>query len=182
MNLPSLNCNSLGDRRKTARVLNYVSTQNKDIFALIDTRTDEKSEYNIKSKCKGRVFFNHGTSNSKGLILIVHQRLTDIKITHEIIRQGQLSKFSYVINNRQYNLIVTYGPSNKDDHKFFSQELFTYEMLPATDYNIICGNFNAVQDQYLDCRNYSTHTTPKTTKIINDSKVDHNLLDPFRKR
>ena len=152
------------------------------MFALIDTRTDEKSEYNIKTKCKGRVFFNHGTSNSKGIILVVHQRLTDLKITQEIIHQGQLSKFSYKIDNRQYNLIITYGPSNKDDHKFFSQELFTYEMLPATDYNIICGDFNAVQDQYLDCRNYSTHTTPKTTKVINDAKGDHDLLDPFRER
>ena len=119
--LASLNCNSLGDRRKTARVLDYVSTQNKDFFALIDTRTDNKSEYNIKSKCKGRVFCIHGTSNSKGLILIVHQRLTDIKITHEILHQGQISKFSYKINDRQYNLLVVYGPSDKDDHKFFSQ-------------------------------------------------------------
>ena len=104
---------------------------------MTDTQTDDKLEYYIKSKCKGRALFNHGTSNSKGLILIVHQRLTNIKITHEIVHEGQLSKFSYKINDRNYKLIVLYGPSDKDDYKFFGQDLFNYEMLPATDYNII---------------------------------------------
>ena len=127
-------------------------------------------------------FFNHGTSNSKGLLLIVHQRLTDVKIAHEIVIEGQLSKFTYTINDRKYNFNVLYGPSEKDDHKFFSRDLFNYEMLPATDYNIIAGDFNAVQDQYLDCRNYTTHTTPKSTKVINDAKTEHDLMDPFRER
>ena len=55
-------------------------------------------------------------------------------------------------------------------------------MLPATDYNIAIGDFNAIQDQYLDCRNYATHTTPKSTRVINYAKIEHDLVDPFRER
>ena len=112
----------------------------------------------------------------------MHQRLTETKITHEVIIEGQLSKFTFTLNDRKYNLIILYGPSEKDDHKFFSRDLFNYGMLPATDYNIIVGDYNAVQDLYLDCRNYTTHTTPKSTKIINDAKIKHNLVNPFRER
>ena len=114
--------------------------------------------------------------------MLVIPRLTDLNIVHEIIVPGQLSKFSFTLNSRKYNLIILYGPSDKDDHKFFSKELFNYEMFPASEYNIVTGDFNAVQDQYLDCRNYTTHTTPKTTKVINDAKIEHDLLDPFRER
>ena len=83
----------------------------------------------------------------------MHQRLTETKITHEVIIEGQLSKFTFTLNDRKYNLIILYGPSEKDDHKFFSRDLFNYGMLPATDYNVIAGDYNAVQDLYLDCRN-----------------------------
>ena len=114
--------------------------------------------------------------------MLVNPRLTDLNIVNEITVPGQLSKFSFTLNSRKYNLIILYGPSDKDDHKFFSKELFNYEMFPASEYNIVTGDFNAVQDQYLDCRNYTTHITPKTTKVINDAKIEHDLLDPFRER
>ena len=159
-----INVNSLGDRKKLSKVLDYAAILNKDFMAFSDTRTSTEYEHIIKAKTKHRAFFNHGTSNSKGILLLVNQNLADLTIEHTIIVQGQLSKFSFEIDRKKYNLIVLYGPSESDNHDFFRQYLFNYNILPATEHNIIVGDFNATQDQYLDCRNYMTNTTPKTSK------------------
>ena len=139
-------------------------------------------EHYIKTKTKYTPYFNHGSPISKGLILLVHPNHKDTQISHQIIIPGQLSKFTLLINQRTYNIIVIYGPSESDDHQFFKTNLFNYNTLPSNDTNIVVGDFNAVQDHHLDCRNYTTQTSPKTTLAINTAKLEHSLVDPYRER
>ena len=74
----------MGDRKKLSKVLDYTASQKKDIMAFTDTRTDTDSEHLIRAKTKYRAFFNHGTSNSKGILLLVSQDLADLVIEHTI--------------------------------------------------------------------------------------------------
>ena len=82
------------------------------------------------------------------------------------------------IEGKRLTLVNLYGP-NEDSPEFYIKLAEILEEYNNDTY-ILCGDFNLVQDQYLDTYNYVNINNPKAKDYVLTMKEDFNLVDPFR--
>ena len=181
--ISSINVNSLSIFAKLKSITKHVNDLNNFGFVLTDTRSSEASEFQIRHLMPNYdLFFNHGTSSSKGTITLINRKSQCKSVDFKIIVPGQLSHLDLLINGRPYRIIAVYGPSHKDDPTFFSESLFNETVVQHSTATIICGDFNAVQKRSLDTLNYISNNRENSTKAINTGILEYILCDPFRTR
>ena len=181
--ISSINVNSLSIFAKLKSITKHVNDLNNFGFVLTDTRSSEASELQIRRLMPNyELFFNHGTSNSKGTITLINRKSQCKTVDFKIIVPGQLAHLDLLINCRPYRIVAVYGPSNKDDPTFFSDSLFNETVIQHSTATIICGDFNAVQKRSLDTLNYISNNRENSTKAINTGKLEYILVDPFRSK
>ena len=66
------------------------------------------------------------------------------------------------------------------DQTFFMTLQTLIESDIATDYNVICEDFNLVLDPKLDSENYKNINNPKARQVVLNIINDYNLVDAFR--
>ena len=71
-----------------------------------------------------------------------------------------------------------YGP-NQDNPEFY-RNLNRYIDEMHSDFLIICGDMNLVQDYPNDCYNYRHRNNPRATEILHDIKDQYSLVDPWK--
>ena len=174
----SLNCRGLGDRKKRRDVLNYLHQKNFSIYCLQDTHWVPEIEPFIKAECNLNGFFNHYTTNARGVAILFANNV-DYKVKNvRCDTTGNMLALSINIDNLDITLICLYGP-NEDSPIFYSNIKDV-----ISEFNdahcVICGDWNLVLDFNLDTSNYVRINNPNARNEVLNLINDLSLCDPWR--
>ena len=177
----SINCNGLGNRLKRESVINWIDNKLEDIIVLQETHSTIDTESQWNRAWRGKIYFNHGSSNSTGTCILVKNGATHVKIcNHVIVVPGRVHYLEFDIENVSYCLVNIYAP-NSDDLSMFERVFSDILGRNRNDFLIMCGDWNTVLDNNLDkLGGSSTHSNSKTQRFLNDIINSHGICDVFR--
>ena len=177
----SLNVRGLGDRNKRRSVFNYIHSKNIDIAMLQETHLDNQNKLNQwKIECKSEICASFGTTQSKGVMIIVKKK-KGIKILDvETDNDGRICCMSIEVNGKTYVISNIYAP-NFDDETFMYELIKIVDKFQSHDGIYVGGDFNFVIDPKLD-RNDSNYNHYKMAEILNTYMEKIHLNDIWRLR
>ena len=177
----SINCNGLGNRLKRDSVLNWLSSKSDEIFMLQETHTTQGTEKEWSRSWGGKIYFNHGSSNSTGTGILIKRHATHIKVVnHVILVPGRVHYLELDIENVSYCLVNVYAPNN-DDLPMFEKCFAEVLGRSRNDFLIMCGDWNTVLDNNLDKQGGSSvHANNKTQTFLNHMISNYGICDVFR--
>ena len=187
LGLLSLNANGLGEDKKRYTVLNWLKkfhNANKKITFLQETHSTEKTEQQWKNDWgKGKIYFSHGSSGSKGVAIIIPDTIEHT--INEVIRSqnGRYIAIYMSMENKNFCLINCYAPNTtkpKDQLKWLNEIETILEKF--SDSNIIVGgDLNDCFIPHLD--RYRCKPNAVATDYVNAWKTvceEFNLSDFWR--
>jgi exonuclease III len=183
----SLNVNGMGDAKKRYAVMHWLKQHHnasKKIVFFQETHSTEKNEKGWKDDWKhSTVEFSHGTSGSKGVVIIIPDTINH-KI-NEVIKSkdGRYLAINSTINGNHFLLVNCYAPNitkSKDQLTWLKK---IHEILDKhSDLNIIIGgDLNDCFIPHLD--RYRCKPNAVATEYVNAWKLlceDLNLSDFWR--
>ena len=181
LNAVTLNVRGLGTYNKRKLIYQYLKDNKVDIAFLQETHiTDDKIDL-IKGEYSGTWINAEGTSNARGVAILIGYRLkkkckiTKIKRDNE----GRMILCQMEVENQKYMLGSFYG-RNEDKPEQYNMLI---EHLPNYDTEniIIGGDFNCVLDNELDCKN-RVPSHEKSVKILKQIIEDTDTVDIWRVR
>ena len=120
----TLNVRGLRSALKRKKVLLWALYKNADIILLQETHLTQELEYitNSQFKCFD-LFFSHGSSNSRGVLIGISKRLciNDVKIQKQAT--GRLLWLSLCIQNEKLDIVNIYAPNDIGEQKKFYKNL-----------------------------------------------------------
>ena len=185
VNVFSLNCNGLSDKVKRTSVFNHLKRKRKGIFMLQETHTTLNSEFTWKNQwgCK-KVFFSHGTSNSRGTAILISSDY-DVSVLKEFKDEyGRFIILDIIINEARFTLGNLYAPTRnfeKDQIDVF--KTFTEKISECNDENVILGgDFNLYLNPRLDKLDNMPETGDNASyRVEIESYMEvNNLVDVWR--
>lgn len=127
----------------------------------------------------GKIWFCHGTSQSKGVAILLSRRIQDaIQIDKvQMALDGRLIIANMVIGETELVLSNLYGP-NEDDAEFYVN---AFDIIEKNDNPnmILCGDFNTALDPLLDTR-CSTDQHKRKREVIKNYLELRDLVDVWR--
>lgn len=174
----SLNCQGLGSNEKRLDMFTYLKSKHCHIYCLQETHFINDASKFIQAQWGSECLFSHGTSNSKGVAIMFAKDVELVVHDHIASPDGTFIIADLTIDSNRLTLINLYAP-NKDSPDFF-ENIISQANIFKNDKLILCGDFNVIQDQTLDCYNYNNLNNKKAQKKIIEIKNDCRLFDPFR--
>ena len=176
--ISSTNVRGRNDFQKRRDIFHYLRQQKFQIYCLQDTHFTESQQPYISAEWGGKVLYSSFSSNSRGVCILFNN---DFEYKIKKSKQDTHGNFIVVdleIEGKRLTLVNLYGP-NEDSPEFYIKLAEILEEYNNDTY-ILCGDFNLVQDQYLDKYNYVNINNPKAKDYVLTMKEDFNLVDPFR--
>ena len=142
----SFNCRGLRDSKKRKLVFNWLKQKNKGITLLQETHTIKSDEKIWKREWGGDIFFSHGTSNSKGVAILIPSQVKHNFICHSIEDHdaGRILILNCTVECNNIIIVNLYAPT-KDKSNAQNQflEALKTKLECYSDKNIIIGgDFN----------------------------------------
>jgi exonuclease III len=106
----SLNVRGLRDLAKRQKVFKYLQ-QYKGIILLQETHTVVEDENAWHQAWGDNVYFSHGSSNSRGVAIIINQVENIVINNKENDSQGRLITLNINVNNNKLTIMNTYFPT-----------------------------------------------------------------------
>ena len=174
----TFNCQGLQKAQKRAKVFHWLKTLNMDIIMLQETHCSLGTKDKWVEEWKGTILFSHGETNSRGCCILFRENM-DMKIKKDLVDPfGRYILCDIELDLKILTIINTYGP-NKDDSAFFNN---IYELCEDyTGENIIWGgDFNVVQNPYLDKKGGILNTHTRARKALHNIMEQLDLEDIWR--
>jgi len=177
----SYNVNGLGDRRKRHEIFAWLKDKPYQIFCLQETHSTVKQEEFWQSDWGGPALFNHGLSNSRGVLILfknnisytIHQTLSD--------DSGRWMVLDITLDSTRFCLANIYAPNTDDPDFFFNLETTIHNHIASDLHTIIVGDFNTTLNSELDRAGHrSSVYHPNSRNAINSICANLDLLDIFR--
>ena len=109
--LLSLNVRGIRSFEKRECVFNWLLKQNADIFFLQETYSTKEIENQWRKQWRGELFFSHGTSRSKGVLVLVRENL-DFKVKSTYTNDsGRFIFLDTLIQDSPFLLANIYAPT-----------------------------------------------------------------------
>ena len=174
----SVNCRGLNDKVKRRDVFNYLRKKSFSIYCLQDVHWDQKWENMIRSEWGYEIYTAGNTTNSRGVAILMNNTF-DYKVRN-IHRDhaGNWIVLDITMLSMDITLACLYSPNN-DQPNVYSHVKNIMENI-GKPHCIMCGDFNLVQNQYMDTFNYSNVNNPKAKEMILKIKEELELCDPWR--
>lgn len=176
--ISSCNVRGLHEPQKRRDLFCHLRNKNFHIYCLQDTHFTEKMEPYIRSEWGGEIICSSYTSNARGVCILFSNHLEYKIFKTKQDTEGNFILLDIEIEGKRLTLVNIYGP-NDDSPEFYLKIGELIEQF-NNDTNIICGDFNLVQDQELDTHNYLHINNPKAKECVLSMKEEFNLIDPFR--
>lgn len=175
----SMNCRGLRDIKKRRDVLNYIREKKHSIYCLQDTHFTDNEREIIRCMWGFDVFLSCGTSNSRGVCTLIKNNF-EYEMTYEYHdNAGNLSIISLLVDKKfNITLVNIYGPNN-DDPIFYTDVENVIQNV-NTDFIIMCGDWNLIQNFDLDCHSYTNLNNPNARQKVLNIMSGLNLIDPWR--
>ena len=182
-NIISLNVRGLNNFNKRQAVFTWLEKKRVDIALLQETYSAMSSEHTWKGEWKGPMFFSHGTTKSRGTLLLVRKDL-DFQVKSAIADDdGRYIILKCLIDNDPLSIVNIYAPNSEIDQiKFFQNLDKTFiECNLSNECNVIIGgDWNVIQDAVLDKSGGKKNIKTKSVDIIDQLKTKYDLCDPWR--
>ena len=137
-----------------------------------------------KKQWKGKMFFFHGTNHSRGVLILVKDRL-DFKLQSvKVDSEGRYILLEALIQDSPFVLLNIYAPNTSTEQcEFFkkiAEELKSSVTLSDSSL-VVGGDFNVIFDQDLDGSG-GVKKTKNSVKIQEDICLEQDLIDIWRVR
>ena len=180
LQIVTLNVRGLLDVNKRRTIFEYYRKR-ANVICLQETHSTAECEQVWKNEWGGHILYAHGTSNSKGVCILIKKELP-----LNIVKTYSHEEGRYILceiedqNNPQnrITLICLYGP-NKDQPFLF--EDIAKQMQQFRGEYILIGDFNVVLNVHLDRRESITNNR-KVKKILEAICDELSLVDVWRVR
>ena len=175
----STNVRGLRDGKKRKELFNFLKKKSSDVYCLQETHSTCEDTHLYQLQWGGQVYFSHGTSQSRGVCIMVSNKIKQYVTQSFTDDKGCYVAIVVKLQNREILIVNNYTP-NEDDPRYFT-ELFKQinEMLISEI--VICGDFNLVLNAELD-RLDSQRYKPKVHKALSECIDQFELLDIWRCR
>ena len=170
----------LGQMIKRRKIFRYLQEEQIDIAFIQESHTSKNKERMYKNEWGGRIIFDHGETNARGVCILISKKL-DLKITkiwksHE----GRCILAEATFDDQKLLFGNIYAP-NADNPEFFNAILNRIVEIEV-DYKIIGGDFNIVLDEKLDRKRIHKATTykSKSAEKLNSFLEEQEWVDIWR--
>ena len=152
--LLSLNVRGIRSFKKRKCIFNWLLKQKADIFFLQETYSTKEIENQWRKRWREDLFFSHGTSHSKGVLILVRENLDfQVKSMH-IDDLGRFIILDTLIQDSPFLLANIYAPTKASEQCQFLDEIANHiadKACQSEHYIITGGDFNATFELDLDC-------------------------------
>jgi exonuclease III len=181
----SFNADGLATPLKRAKVLKWLKKQTNGIIMIQEAHCT-KNSLDCWKLFFGRhysLYFSHGTSNSKGVVTAIPERLVKYVTCNDADKEGRMvlvelkiEKINYVVMN-----IYNHCQDHEADQINFLDYLEKLIVKHASKKLIIGGDFNIIQDPQLDKYLAKPNEKPsKAAERLEELKIQHNMTDVWR--
>ena len=184
MKVLTLNCRGLNQNIK--RHLYFKQFLSHSVCCLQETFITEKTVNLWRNEWAGsNFFFQPGTSNSKGLIILINKSFVCDELK-EIKINDRCHGISFTADDKPYVIFNFYAPSAKEERMQFLDDLpDLLQGFPSDVLAIFCGDFNMVtsQDDVISGNPHSEKEISGFNNFINYCKLQDSLKikNPFCK-
>jgi len=180
--ITTINVCGLNDPNKRKDVFDILLKKKCDIFCLQETHCDPRHSNLWMKEWGGESLWNGGNSQSRGVAILLHPKSNAKILESDYDVEGRILSAKLEIENDRFNLVNIYGPNTKEceaENNLFFELVESY--LDPEIPNIMCGDFNMVENIILDRRG----GTPKARHnwgfaVLKRLKDDFDLCDIWR--
>ena len=183
--LVSVNVRGIRDKNKRKKVFEWAKDKGGDVVLLQETYSSPDIEEIWKRDWKGEMFFSHGTSHSRGVLMLINPML-NIEIDQVVIdKEGRYIFLKGSLLDSKLLIGNVYCPTRDKVQKqvdFLEKMDEIISDLYASNYSLILGgDFNVILNAALD---YMGPNLPLKTKFNNSLEMflkKYKLLDIWRR-
>lgn len=149
----SFNCNGLGDDKKRRCIFNWFRKYyDSHIIFLQETHSTQLCETVWSNEWGSKIYFSHGTSNSKGCAILFGKKMDYTVHKIEKDDKGRYLQLFLDINNNNFIFTNVYAPTKDHckDQCLFLDFLIDTCIKFSGEHLIIEGDFNTVLDTSID--------------------------------
>ena len=149
----SLNARGIRTLEKRKALFHWLSKEKAEVVFLQETYSSPEVENVWKTQWKGDLYFAHGSEHSRGVLILVKERLNfELKsCTHD--KQGRYIILIGNVQEQPFVFVNIYAPNKTSEQCIFFQEIQTEldSLNIEADCDIIIGgDFNVILDPELD--------------------------------
>ena len=150
---------------------------------LQETHSTGLVEQKWRNQWRGKVFFDHGTSNSTRVLICITEDL-DCKVKNELHdKNGRILIVDIEIRSEHY-VVINYD-GNNDQHGQLETLSGLESLLDKINFKpdtkiILGGDFDVIFDNFLDADGGSPTLKTNSLNKISTLLSDHDLCDIFR--
>ena len=138
----SLNVRGINQTRKRRQLFRWLHNNKFDITFLQETYSTENIESIWKSEWGGKIYFCHGTSHSRGVMILFNPKFAAQVNSIETDKNGRYLLLQTIISDTNFQLCNIYSPNNNSDQKTFFLSILNV-LRKRSEINIIIGgDFN----------------------------------------
>ena len=181
-----LNVNGLQQKTKRIKIFNYVKEKVfKGIVMLQETHSSIKDVKQWENEWDGDILQNHGTSNSRGVLIAFTKDFEKKILKYERDENGRIQVLSFEYNKECYLLVNIYNPNTESEQVKTLKQIDTIlqKFDNIHEHNIIIGgDWNFILDKDLDARGGNPLLKLKSIAELTKLKNMYELCDIFRIR
>ena len=180
----SLNARGIRTLEKRKALFHWLKKKKADIIFLQETYSTVDVENIWKSQWKGDLFFAHGSDHSKGVLILIKEKLDFELLSSSLDGQGRFIILKANVQDQLFYFVNIYAPNKtKEQCTFFQLIQSELDNLNIeADGNIIIGrDFNVILNPELD----GLGGKPKlkeSVKTIDEMRLSFDLIDIWRVR
>ena len=178
LTIASINCRGLSDIKKRRDVFHFLRNQKYDVLFLQDTHITKDSTQYFNSLWKGKSYHSCHTNRSRGVSILINQRLQHELIEIKLSDDGNFIIVVCKLGTQTYLMANVYGPNEDDPH--FYQSLINILNSFETDHTIIGGDFNFVINPNIDSLNYVREYNTNAKRTFMSFTNENALVDIWR--
>jgi len=177
----SYNCNGLGDHRKRNQIFTWLKDKSYDIYCLQESHSTPLNEERWKSDWGGPILFNHGLSNSRGVLILFKKNLIFTVHQTQNDNSGRWMLLDLTIDLFRFSLANIYAPNTDNPSFFVDLENNVQSLTSSGLHTIIVGDFNTALNSNLDRAGHQTSNYhPNCLQAINSLCANLDLVDIYR--
>jgi len=181
----SFNVRGLREEKKRHSIFRFLRRKKVDVCLLQETHSTLREEDIWKNQWGGNIIFNHGASNSKGVMILIRPGFDLKVIDTEKDSNGRFLSLHCQIQGTPFRVYNLYGPNADNQRLLFYKELQKRLERDSNlcDNIIIGGDFNLIPSETLDRKggNFTPSCQYKETlKVLELVQAENNIIDIWR--
>ena len=179
----SINVRGLRDAKRRVSLFNWLRRQHFDVIFIQETHSEVDCEIKWQNEWGGKIIMSHGSSNSKGT-MIMFRRDLDVSIKFSKCHQdGRIVLVNCDIMEENINFASIYAPNIEAEQLLFYDELekcLNENNINSEDMLIIGGDWNIVQNPEIDKMGGLNTLKLKSLDKLDKLKNSFSLNDTWR--